>query len=207
MHDDWGIDQPHEFQICAIHQAAFHRNELLYIIAKTGSGKSAIPLTVGTLLTGVAVTLVPLVGLGSNQVTKSCNVANCVKASYIDEHHRKDAEKLCYCLDTMTEGQADYVTIFLYISPQSLQMDSPWYGVLRCIASKDFHCLVCIDEAYTVHQDDYFCPEFQTAEGTIQHRHGLLTIECSIIVMSATFRQVDQDIITALLGMPPSMVM
>jgi hypothetical protein len=60
MHDDWGIDHPHELQIHAIHQAAFHRNELLYIIAKTGSGKSAIPLTVSTLLTASEVALCPL---------------------------------------------------------------------------------------------------------------------------------------------------
>ena len=70
---DWGIHCPHEFQIRAIHRATFHRDELVYIIAKTGSGKSAIPLTVGSLLTGVVITLVPLIGLGSDQVSKSCN--------------------------------------------------------------------------------------------------------------------------------------
>jgi superfamily II DNA helicase RecQ len=75
------------------------------------------------------------------------------------------------------------------------------------MALKDFLCLVCIDEAHTVHQEGYFCPEFQSAVGTIRHLHGLLTIKCSIIVMLATFRSVDQDIITALLGIPPSMVM
>ena len=95
MHDDWGIDHPHEFQICAIHCAAFQWNESVYIIAKTGSGKSAIPLTVGTLLTGVIVTSVPLVGLQSNQVTKSCNAANCVEAYRVDKHWGKDAQKLC----------------------------------------------------------------------------------------------------------------
>jgi hypothetical protein len=80
-----------------------------------------------------------------------------------------------------------------------------WCATLHCI--EGFFCLVCIDEAHTVHQDGYFCLEFQSAVGTIQHLHGLLTIKCSIIVMLATFRQVDQDIITALLVMPPSMVM
>jgi hypothetical protein len=87
----------------------------LYIIAKAGSGKSAIPLTVVTLLTGVVVTLVPLIGLGSNQVTKSCNAANYIKAYHVDEHRGKDADKLHYRLDSMTNQEADYVTIFLYI--------------------------------------------------------------------------------------------
>jgi hypothetical protein len=83
--------------------AAFHWNELVYIFFKTGSGKSAIPLTVGMLLTGVVITLVPLVGLGSDQVTKSCNAANYVKAYHVDKHQGKDAQKLCFCLDSMTE--------------------------------------------------------------------------------------------------------
>ena len=56
MLDNWGICCPHEFQIRAIHQAAFHRNKLVYIITKTGVGKTAIPLTVGLLLTGVVIT-------------------------------------------------------------------------------------------------------------------------------------------------------
>jgi superfamily II DNA helicase RecQ len=55
---------------------------MLYIIAQTGSGKSAIPLTVGTLLTGVVITLVPMIGLVSVQVAKSCNAAN-----YVEVYH------------------------------------------------------------------------------------------------------------------------
>ena len=119
MHDKWGIDHPHphKFQVRAIHRAAFHRNELLYIIAKTGSGKSAIPLTVSTLLTGAVITLIPLIGLGSNQVTQSCIAANYVEAYHVDEHRGKDTAKLHHRLDIMTERKADIVTIFLYMSP------------------------------------------------------------------------------------------
>jgi superfamily II DNA helicase RecQ len=128
------------------------------MIAKTGSGKSAIPLTVGTLLTGVVITLVPLVGLGSNQVSKSCNAANYVEAYHVAKHRGKDAEKLRYCLDAMTVREADYVTIFLYMMPKSLQKDSPWYDVIHRIASTNFLWLVCVDEANTVHQDSLFRP-------------------------------------------------
>jgi hypothetical protein len=53
MLNNWGICCPHEFQFHVIRQAAFHRDELVYIITKTGSGKSAIPLTVGLLLTAL----------------------------------------------------------------------------------------------------------------------------------------------------------
>jgi hypothetical protein len=102
MLDDWGICCPHEFQIRAIHRAAFHRDELVYIIAKTGSGKSAVPLTVGSLLTGVVITRVPLVGLGSDQVSKSCNSNNYIKAYHVDKLCRKDSQKLHNRLDAMT---------------------------------------------------------------------------------------------------------
>jgi len=46
MLDDWGIASPHEWQIRAISDIAFARDTTTYLIAKTGSGKSAIPLTV-----------------------------------------------------------------------------------------------------------------------------------------------------------------
>jgi hypothetical protein len=124
MLDDWGIRCPHKFQIRAIYRAAFHRDELVYIIAKTGSGKSAIPLTVGSLLTGVVITLVPLIGLGSDKVSMSCNLNNYIEAYHVDELCGKDGEKFRNRLDAMTAREADYVTVFLYMSPQSLQMDS-----------------------------------------------------------------------------------
>jgi hypothetical protein len=70
MLDNWGIQFPHEWQIRAISDIVFSCDTTTFLIAKTGSGKSAIPLTVGSLLTGVTLTMVPLVGLGSNQVKK-----------------------------------------------------------------------------------------------------------------------------------------
>ena len=79
------------------------------------------------------------------------------------------------------------------MSPQLLQTNSPWYGVLRHIASKYFLCLIRIDEAHTMQQDSFFWPEYKLAVGTISYLHGLLSVGCSIIVMLATFKQVDQD--------------
>jgi len=37
MKDDWGIQYPHKFQIRAIHRIAFQRDQILYLVAKTGS--------------------------------------------------------------------------------------------------------------------------------------------------------------------------
>ena len=71
--DDWGIACPHDFQVTTIYDLAFFRDRLVFVIAKTGSGKSAIPLTVGSLQRGITLTMVPLIRLGSNQVDKSTN--------------------------------------------------------------------------------------------------------------------------------------
>jgi hypothetical protein len=67
MLDNWVIHSPHPWQIRAIHNIAFNCDQIVYQIAKMGSGKSAILLTVGSLQRGVTLLVVPLVGLDSNQ--------------------------------------------------------------------------------------------------------------------------------------------
>jgi hypothetical protein len=67
---------------------------MVYVCAKTGSGKLAIPLTAGSLLTRVIITLVPLVGLGSNQVSKSTNDGSFIEAYHVDKHCGPDATLL-----------------------------------------------------------------------------------------------------------------
>jgi hypothetical protein len=92
--DDWGILYPHEFQICLIHNIAFHCNQIIYLIAKMGSGKLAVLLTIGSLQTGVMVTMIPLVGLGSKQVENGSNVDNLIKAYHLDKHHGNEGKAL-----------------------------------------------------------------------------------------------------------------
>ena len=70
MIDDWEIQSPLEFQSRAIHHVAFHCNQIVYIVAKTGSGKSAIPLSIGSLQSGVTLSMVPLVGLRQLQTNR-----------------------------------------------------------------------------------------------------------------------------------------
>jgi hypothetical protein len=96
---DWGIGKLCNFQIKAIHQAAFFQEQMVYVCTKTGFGKLAIPLTAGSLLSRVIITLVPLVGLGSDQVSKSSNDASYIEVYHIDEHRGPDATLLksgCY---------------------------------------------------------------------------------------------------------------
>ncbi len=75
MKDDWGINFPH-VQVRVINNIVFHHDWLVYIIAKTGLGKSAIPLIVGSLQMGITLMMVPLVWSGSNQVNLVQNKKN-----------------------------------------------------------------------------------------------------------------------------------
>jgi superfamily II DNA helicase RecQ len=122
MLEDWGIRHPREFQIRAVHSLAFQRDRILYLIAKTGSGKSAVPLTDGSLCNGITLTMVPLVGLGSDQVSKSTKESNFIEAYHLDEQHMgTDAQVLSKRLLALNEREAKCVSNFLYVSPQSLQ--------------------------------------------------------------------------------------
>ena len=109
---------------------------MVYVCAKTGSGKLAIPLTAGSLLTRVIITLVPLVGLGSNQVSKSTNDSSFIEAYHVNEHRGPDATLLKKSLLSITDAEANNVSIFLYMSPQSLQPNLFWHKVLRELALK-----------------------------------------------------------------------
>jgi hypothetical protein len=128
--DDWGIQFPHEFQICAIHHVAFHRDQIVYIIAKTGSGKSAISLLIGLLQTGVTLLMVPLVRLGSDQVKNSRNCKNLIEAYHLNENRGRDGYALRSWLLSLHPREADCVSIFLYALPQSLKEGSFWYKCL-----------------------------------------------------------------------------
>jgi hypothetical protein len=208
MLDDWGIQFPHEFQIPAIHHVAFHRNQIVYIVAKKGSGKLAILLLIGLLQTRVTLLMVPLVGLGSDQVNNSRNSNNLIEAYHLDKNRGRDGYALRSRLLSLHPREAECVSIFLYASPQSLKEGSFWYKCLFELLSKNLIRLICIDEAHSIAQDDRnFRPEFCSAVKTQRSIYNSQTTKCNRIAMSATFCQCDQDVITDLFGRPPDKVM
>ena len=87
---------------------------------KTTEGKSLIPLTLATIFNGVTVVLVPLIGLGSDQVKKASVPEHNVEAYHVDEHKFEDARKLRTHLQSLSDDEAKNVTIILYMSPQFL---------------------------------------------------------------------------------------
>ncbi len=108
--------------------------------------------------------MVPLVGLGSDQVNKCSNDVNYIEGYHLDKHRGSDARLLRDRLILLNEDEAEYVSVFLYPSPQSLQVGTFWYKTLINLASKNLIRLIVIDEAHTVAQDGRdFRPEFKSA--------------------------------------------
>ena len=64
----WDIDSPRDFQVVPIDQGTFDDDTIMYLISRTVSDKSALPITIDMLRRGVTVVIVTLLGLGSDQV-------------------------------------------------------------------------------------------------------------------------------------------
>eukprot|EP00956_Cyclotella_meneghiniana_P015563 scaffold23905_cov26-Cyclotella_meneghiniana.AAC.2 len=84
--DVYGFDNPGPFQIKAINHLAFNDDSSLVLIRRTADGKSLVPLTVSVLRGGVTLVLVPLHGLGSDQVDKATVPEHGIEAYYVNEH-------------------------------------------------------------------------------------------------------------------------
>ena len=166
MADIFGILTPRNFQIEAINHCVFDDDAVLFIVQPTANGKSLVPLTIATIRRGVTIVLVPLIGLGSDQVEKATVLDHNVEAYHIDEHKQLDARAVRDRLNHLSVSEANSTTILLFMSPQSLKRDpkrpnAGWYGVIASLARRGLVSLFCIDEAHTVQQcGRNFRPEF-----------------------------------------------
>ena len=86
MDNIYKISTPRDFQIEAINHCIFENDTVFYVIRRTADGKSMVPLTVATIRHGIAVILVPLIGLGTDQVEKAIVLEHNAEAYHIDEH-------------------------------------------------------------------------------------------------------------------------
>jgi len=123
LRNDWDVDTPHPMQIEAIQYIAFDDNSLLFLITKMGSNKSDVPLTVASLSQGVAIILVPLVGLGSDQVSKALRPDRKIEANHVDEFKRADGKKLRRRMKNGSDDETLVSTQILYMSPRALSKD------------------------------------------------------------------------------------
>ena len=206
----WGNTTPRQFQIKAVFELAYRKVPMLYLVRKTGDGKSDVFKCLASMLKGITVCLVPLIGLGSDQTLKSNNKYDGFEAYHVDEFRADDAHKLCKRLDAYTRKELS--SIVLFMSPQALQVDTIWFKLLATLAKRSNISSFCIDEAHTaVVNYEYFRPEFKSA---IENVNTLVSMSkdsnpkhrIPILVMSASFTIPIQREFNNLIHRMPSVV-
>jgi superfamily II DNA helicase RecQ len=83
----WRILTPKEFQVeAAVARLVYEPKTCLFLIRKTGEDKVAIFLTASTLLRSIMLIVVPLLGLGCDQVAKAKPSYHKVEAFHLDKN-------------------------------------------------------------------------------------------------------------------------
>ncbi len=139
----------------------------MYLIRKTGEGKSLVLQGMASMLKGLTVVMVPLLGLGADQEEK-CNNANddSVEAYHLDEYRHSNASALRSHLNDYSRKEKS--SIILFVSPQRISHNLFWYPVLMSLARRGCISAVCIDEVHaTVQNYESFRPEFKSAVESI----------------------------------------
>eukprot|EP00956_Cyclotella_meneghiniana_P020359 scaffold35768_cov46-Cyclotella_meneghiniana.AAC.2 len=210
LREVWGITEPRPYQVKSIFYLAFLKMSMLYLIRKTGEGKSLVLLGTATILRGVTVCLVPLLGLGSSHASKTKCKKHRIEGYHVDEYRDEDFDALKNRMSTYSAGEES--SVILYISPQNLQLPTKWYRLLSDIASSGFISSVCVDEAHAcVEQGESFRPEFKSSISALNSLIAIAKLhfparDIPILVMSATFRIPEQKSFNSMIGRFPEVV-
>jgi superfamily II DNA helicase RecQ len=197
----FSIDDTREFQVTATHYLSYYNSAFLSMIRRTADGKSLVPLCTAVLRRKVTLIMVPLHGLGSDQVDKSTLREHNINAYYVDQHTRENEDLLRERLEGLTMDEAKDSCTILFVSPQKLAPDSAWFALFESMARRNLFSLFCIDEAHAVHQDGRaFRTLFNDAVTGIKQLHSLQSNPVPRLIMSATLRPEDQKFVTKLLG-------
>ena len=113
----------------------------MFLLRKTGDENSAVILCADTMLRGMIVTMVPLIGLGSDQANKSKNLEQMVESYHLDKFKGEAAKVLRGWL--MMYEKSHCRTIILYISPMQLTKESIWCATLSKLESLG-HRYICV---------------------------------------------------------------
>jgi superfamily II DNA helicase RecQ len=129
----WGCASPRPYQVKVIFHLMYRKVDTVYLIWKTGEGKSLVLQAMASMLKDVTISVVPLLGLGSDQQEK-CNLSSkAVESYHLDEFQGSHAQLLMRHLRLYTWKEK--TTIILFVSPQQMQKNSIWYAVLLDLAS------------------------------------------------------------------------
>ena len=183
----------------------------MYLIRKTGEGKSLVIMGLALALDGIIVAMGPLHGLGTDQANKSKRPNSGLEAYHVDEFREGDYKKLVHRLTILKRSH--HRRIVLYISPQALRKkNTQWHPLLRRLAIDGLIKRFVIDKVHTaVEYSDSFRPEFKDAVEAItsltalSKRHNPI-LHLPTVAMSATFRIPEQQLFNTLFGAQADLV-
>ncbi|KAL7472437.1 hypothetical protein ACHAXS_012774 [Conticribra weissflogii] len=198
----WGIGTPYDYQIETICEIAI-RKKNIFLIRKTGEGKSIVPWTVAALRKCITIILVPLIGLGSDQVSKASRLELGIEAYHLD---KIGMETLINCTNNCDHSEI-HETVILFASPNCLQTESRWRPLFFQMAKHGLISLFAIDEAHCVVTDGRsFCCEFQSGISAFLDIINSSPTKVPILAMTATLRQHHQQQLSQILKLTPDVV-
>lgn len=127
-----GCNAPRPYQINCVFQLTFRKLDMMRLIRKCSDGKSLALHAMATILRGVTIVMVPLIGLGSNQISKTKRPELGVEAYHSDEFRDDSASKLTERLES--HNPDNDTSIIICISPQNLRLTTKWYNKLASLA-------------------------------------------------------------------------
>ena len=158
--------QPYEFQndsidaILRMNLPCQHADRLqpgaLTAVQQTSRGKSAITRCARSILRGVVVTIVPLLSIGADQVSKiDAQVSEInelgqrtgsIVAFHLDEIKKvKTKKSVANALLQLKEDTS--TTVFLFVSPQAV-LSREWQPVMERLTERKLVRLFCLDEVH-----------------------------------------------------------
>ena len=196
----FGFTTPRPFQLEAINHCTFEDDTYISINRGTADGKSLVIQGLTITRRGVAFIMVPLVGLGTDQVEKASLSEHGIELYHIDEHKKHDEKRLMRRLLSATHDELKYCRIMAFIGPGTV-LDPKWGRMWETLARRGFISYFCIDEAHEVEQSGRsFRPVFKEAVAFIPRLLRLMPRPAPRIIMSASMQKKDEDVVTKLLG-------
>ena len=134
----------------------FLTSQIIYLIRKMGEGKSLIITITLAVNQGITIVIVPLIGLGIDQVNKAINLDQSIEVYHVDENCGDDFLSLTDCLLSIEKRDIrPGPLIVLYCLPQSLgpttKLSPSVMGVAWRMLNEQQYCWTVFCGAFGLH--------------------------------------------------------
>jgi superfamily II DNA helicase RecQ len=158
-------------------------------------------------LHGISLVVVPLLGLGCDQVAKAQRPGSKVESYHLDKNCGEDQLAIQQRLLSIAYLRVQY--IILFASPQSLKEGSVWAPLLKKLDERKLFTLLVCDEAHIVplHGRSSFCREFvEMCKGILKYIFNLNS-SLRVLAMSASFCLDEQTKFVSIMSVKPTNVL